>query len=200
MDEVEIESVEVLGQGWRALRQYRLRQRRRDGTTQRLVREVYEMGPAVSVLPQDPDRGTVLLIRQFRLPALVNGDGPRLVESCAGVLEPGEEPAEAIRKEARQELGTELRDLREIMVAYASPGVVGEKVHLFSATYDPSLRTGKGGGLAEEGEEIEVLELPLAEAWAMVERGEITDMKTAILLQHLLLQGRQADRSGERGR
>src|SRR5689334_16940020 len=83
MDEVEIESVETLSDRWKPLRQYRLRQRRRDGRQQALVREVYCMGPAVAVLPHDPQRGTVLLIRQFRLPALLNGDAPKLVEACA---------------------------------------------------------------------------------------------------------------------
>lgn len=189
MDEVEIESVETLSDHWRPLRQYRLRQRRRDGKEQSLVREVYCMGPAAAVVPHDPRRGTVLLIRQFRLPALLNGDGPKLVEACAGLVEGGDDAATTIRKEAEQELGTGLGDLREVMVVYSSPGVVAEKVHLFTATYDPSRRNGPGGGLAEEGEEIEVLELPLAEAWAMVERREIMDAKTVLLLQHLRLRG-----------
>jgi nudix-type nucleoside diphosphatase (YffH/AdpP family) len=186
MAEVEIESVETLSDHWRPLRQYRLRQRRKDGRQQSLVREVYAMGPAAAVLPYDPRRGTVLLIRQFRLPALLNGDGPRLVEACAGLVDPGEDAATTIRKEAEQELGTSLGDLQEVMVVYSSPGVVAEKVHLFSATYNPSRRSGPGGGLAEEGEEIEVLELPLDKAWAMVKRREIMDAKTVLLLQHLL--------------
>ena len=81
MGKVEIEAVETLSDGWKPLRQYRLRQQRQDGTQQRLVREVYCMGPAAAVLPHDPQRDTVLLIRQFRLPALLNGDGPRLIEA-----------------------------------------------------------------------------------------------------------------------
>jgi nudix-type nucleoside diphosphatase (YffH/AdpP family) len=189
MDEVEIEAVETLSDRWRPLREYRLRQRRRDGTRQELVREVYAMGPAAAVLPHDPQRGTVLLIRQFRLPALLNGDAPRLVEACAGLVEPGDDAATTIRKEAEQELGCSLAALREVMLVYSSPGVVAEKVHLFAATYDPSRRNGHGGGLAEEGEEIEVLELPLAEAWAMIGRREIIDAKTVLLLQHLRLEG-----------
>ncbi|MCB4823238.1 NUDIX domain-containing protein [Roseicella aerolata] len=189
MSEVEIEAVETLSEGWRPLRQYRLRQMRKDGRRQSLVREVYAMGPAAAVLPHDPHRGTVLLIRQFRLPALLSGDGPRLVEACAGLVENGKDAATTIREEAEQELGCGLDALREVMVVYSSPGVVAEKVHLFTAVYDPSRRHGPGGGLPEEGEEIEVLELPLAEAWAMVERREIMDAKTVLLLQHLKLQG-----------
>ncbi|TCZ55602.1 NUDIX domain-containing protein [Roseicella aquatilis] len=189
MEEVEIEAVETLAEGWKPLRQYRLRQRRRDGRVQHLTREVYCMGLAAAVLPHDPGRGTVLLIRQFRLPALLHGEGPRLIEACAGMVDPGDDPATTIRKESRQELGCELDGVREVMAVYSSPGVVAEKVHLFTATYDPSRRTGPGGGLAEEGEETEVLELPLSEAWDMVQRGEIRDAKTVLLLQHLRLQG-----------
>ncbi|MDO9710970.1 NUDIX domain-containing protein [Paracraurococcus lichenis] len=187
MAEVEIETVETLAEGWRPLRRYRLRQRRRDGREQHLVREVYAMGPAAAVLPHDPQRGTVLLIRQFRLPALLGGDGPRLVEACAGLVDPGEDPEGTVRKEAEQEMGVRLSALRSVMALYSSPGVVAEKVHLFTATYTPASRLGPGGGLPEEGEEIEVLELPLEEAWRMVRRGEIVDAKTVLLLQHLKL-------------
>ncbi|MBK1657338.1 NUDIX domain-containing protein [Paracraurococcus ruber] len=188
MAAVEIEAVETLSEGWRPLRRYRLRQRRRDGSSQSLQREVYALGHATAVVPHDPRRDTVLLVRQFRLPALLEGDGPRLLEACAGMVDPGETPEQTIRKEARQELGLELAAVQEVMAAYSSPGVVQEVVHLFAADYDPADRTGTGGGLAEEGEEIEVVELPLAEAWALVGRREIMDAKTILLLQHLLLR------------
>lgn len=185
---VEIESVETLSEGWRPLRRYRLRQTRQDGTEQRLAREVYEMGEAAAVVPYDPRRGTVLLIRQFRLPALLHGEEPRLIEACAGMVEKGEDAATTICKEAEQELGTRLDRVREWLAVYSSPGVVAEKLHLFTAAYDPSRRTGPGGGLAAEGEEIEVLELALDEAWEMVGRGEIMDAKTVLLLQRLLME------------
>jgi nudix-type nucleoside diphosphatase (YffH/AdpP family) len=117
-----------------------------------------------------------------------------LIEACAGNMEEGDGPAGTARKEAEQELGCRLRDLREIFALYMSPGATSEKLRFFTAEYDPGARTGGGGGLREEGEDIEVLELPLAEAWAMVGRGEIMDAKTVLLLQHLLLA-----RGGEGG-
>ncbi len=186
-DEVEIRSVETLADNRYPLRRYRFAHRRRDGARQELRREVYGVGRSAVVLPFDPGRSTVLLTRQFRLPAQVNGAPPRLVEACAGTVEEGDEPADTARKEAEQELGCALRGLREVFALYTSPGGTTEKQHSFTAEYDLGARSGAGGGLREEGEDIEVLELPLAEAWAMVGRGEIVDAKTVLLLQHLLL-------------
>ncbi len=137
----------------------------------------------------DPSRETVVLTRQFRLPTYVNGDAPMLVEVCARLVEPGDDPAETARKEAEQETGYQVRDLRKVFALYMSPGASAETLHLYVATYDPGERSGRGGGLREEGEEIEVLELPLARAWAMVEEGAIVDAKTVLLLQHVRLHG-----------
>lgn len=186
-DEVEIRAVETLAENHFPLRRYSFAYRRLDGARQELQREVYGIGQASVVLPFDPRRSTVLLTRQFRMPAQVNGDAPRLVEACAGNVEEGDDAAQTARKEAEQEMGCGLRDLREAFTLYMSPGVTAEKLHFFTAEYDPGERGGGGGGLREEGEDIEVLELPLAEAWAMVGRGEIVDAKTVLLLQHLLL-------------
>ena len=200
-DDVEIRAVETLSEKHYPFRMYSFAYRRRDGARQELQREVYGIGRAAVVLPFDPRRSTVLLTRQFRLPARVNGDEPRLVEACAGNIEEGDDAAETARKEAEQEMGCGLRRLREVFALYMSPGVTAEKLHFFAAEYDPGGRsgealvisaptrayTGDGGGLREEGEDIEVLELPLAEAWAMVGRGEIVDAKTVLLLQHRLL-------------
>ncbi|WP_135465954.1 NUDIX domain-containing protein [Crenalkalicoccus roseus] len=193
----EILAVETLSQNWRPLRKYRLAYRRRDGRLQTLEREVYCNGPGAAVLPHDPGRRTVLLIRQYRLPAQLNGDPPRLIEACAGYVEPGEDPEEAIRREAEQELGCGLRDLRRAFTLYTSPGACAEKLHLFLARYDPAGRRG-GGGLPQEGEDIEVLELPLEHAWSLVASGGIMDAKTVLLLQHLRLAlGEGPCRAGE---
>jgi nudix-type nucleoside diphosphatase (YffH/AdpP family) len=185
--DVEIRVVETLSENHYPLRKYSFAYRRGDGARQDLQREVYGIGQAAVVLPFDPRRSTVLLTRQFRLPAQVNGDEPLLIEACAGNVEEGDSPAETARKEAEQEMGCGLRGLREVFTLYMSPGVTAEKLHFFTAEYDPGGRSGGGGGLREEGEDIEVLELPLAQAWAMVGRGEIVDAKTVLLLQHLLL-------------
>lgn len=185
--DVEIRTVEMLSGRHFPLRSYTVSYRRRDGERQELRREVYGVGRCAVVLPFDARRSTVLLTRQFRLPAAVNGDPPFLVEACAGIVEGGAAPAAAVRAEAEQELGCALRDLRELFALYPSPGATTERLHFFIAEYDPSGRSGEGGGLPEEGEDIEVLEMPLDEAWAMVGRGEIMDAKTVLLLQHLLL-------------
>jgi GDP-mannose pyrophosphatase NudK len=183
----EIRRVETLAENWNALRKYTLEYRRRDGSRQSLTREIYFNGPGVAVLPFDPARETVLLIRQFRLPAQVNGDPPFLIEAPAGNVEPGDSPAETARKEAEQEIGTRLGALQQVFALYTSPGTCAEILHFFLAEYSPEARTGGGGGLREEGEEIALLELPLARAWEMVRVGEIRDAKTVLLLQHLLL-------------
>jgi len=141
----------------------------------------------------DPARGSVVLTRQFRFPAYVNGraDG-LLVEACAGLLD-GDAPEDAIRREVAEETGYAVRAPRKLFEAYMSPGSVTEKLHFFVAAIDAGERTrdrvGAGGGDASEGEDIEVLELPLAEALAMVGRGEIEDGKTILLLQHAALVG-----------
>jgi nudix-type nucleoside diphosphatase (YffH/AdpP family) len=184
----EIRQVETLAESWKPLRRYTLEYRRRDGTRQAMAREVYCNGPGVAVLPFDPARGTVILIRQFRLPAQVNGDPPFLIEAPAGNVEPGDSPAETARKEAEQEIGYRLEALRQLFALYTSPGTCAEVLHFFLAEYSPAARTGRGGGVEEEGEEIAVLELPLDRAWEMVRMGEIRDAKTVLLLQHLLLQ------------
>ena len=184
-NEVDIQAVEALGGKLHPLRRYRFAYRRLDGARQELKREVFGIGGCVAVLPYDPRRSTVLLTRQFRFPAHVNGDAPRMIEACAGIVEGDDDPPSAVRKEAQQEMGCALRNLRKVFTLYTSPGATTEKLHFFAAEYDPGERSGDGGGLQEEGEDIEVLELPLTEAVAMIEAGQIIDAKTIILLQYL---------------
>jgi nudix-type nucleoside diphosphatase (YffH/AdpP family) len=186
---VEIRKVETLSEHWYPLRKYTLAYPRRDGTRQTIEREVYFNGPGAAVLLFDPGRQTVLLIRQFRLASQVNGEAGWLIEACAGFVEAGDDPRETARKEAGQETGYRLRNLRNVFELYMSPGASAEKLHLFVAEYDPGERSGTGGGRREEGEDIEIIELPLSRAWAMVKSGEIVDAKTVLLLQHLMLAG-----------
>lgn len=191
-DAIRIQARETLSENWFRLEKVTFDQRRADGSEQRLQREVYHNGPGAAVLPIDPDRGTVLLVRQLRIPALVNGDGPMLIEACAGMVEQGDDPARTVRQEAEQEMGYQLQALRKVLELYTSPGASAEKLHLFLARYTPADRTGQGGGLAGEGEQIEVLEMPLSQAWAMVENGGIIDAKTVILLQQARLASQGA--------
>ena len=147
------------------------------------MREVVSRPDAATVLLYDPARDSVILTRQFRLPALVNGGRTGLIETCAGLIE--EDPATCAAREAEEETGYRAKKLVRLFELYSSPGGLSERLTFFVADYDPADRVGGGGGLAHEGENIEVLELPFDEAYAMIARGEIVDMKTVVLLQWL---------------
>lgn len=180
---VRILKEEVLSDDWARLTKYTIDYRRRDGRHETQIRQVYDRGHGVAVLPIDPARGTVLLVRQFRIPVWLTGHPGFLIEACAGLVD-DLDPEAAIRKEAEEELGVRLRDLVHVFDLFMSPGSVNERLSLFTAAYSPADRIAAGGGAAEEGEDIEILEIPLSEALAMMARGEIADAKTVILLQH----------------
>jgi nudix-type nucleoside diphosphatase (YffH/AdpP family) len=153
------------------------------------VREVYDRGNGVAILLYDPLAKNVVLTRQFRLPAFLNGSATgMLIEACAGVID-GDEPEDAIRRETEEETGFKITDMAKAFQAYMSPGAVTEILHFFTAKYDASMKISDGGGLAEEGEDIEVLELPFKKALDMIQSGEICDAKTIMLLQHARLSG-----------
>lgn len=185
---IHIRSVEVLSNDWAMLRKITFDYRRRDGTLERQVRQTYDRGHGATILPYDPERGTVLLVRQFRLPAYVTGHPDPLIEACAGLLD-SDDPETCIRREAEEELGYRLRETRRVFHAFMSPGSVTERLMFFVARYSPADRISPGGGDAHEGEDIEVLELSLDEALSMVDDGLIIDGKTIMLLHHLKLKG-----------
>ncbi|POH66451.1 GDP-mannose pyrophosphatase NudK [Cryobacterium zongtaii] len=186
---VTVERVEVTSDGWHVLRRTTFGYRRRDGQVVTEQRETYDRGNGATILLYDPDRRTVLLTRQFRYAAYVNGhaDG-MLIETAAGLLD-DDAPEVAIRREAGEELGVRVGAVRHVFDLYMSPGSVTELVHFYLAEYGPADRVDSGGGLAEEGEDIEVLELPIDDALAMVADGRIVDGKTVILLQWAALAG-----------
>ena len=184
---VKIVSTRVLAENWGRLTNSTLDYERRDGTVQRLEREVYDHGNAAALLLHDPRHDRVLLVRQFRYPALLNGDMPDLLEVCAGLLD-GEDPLVAVAREALEETGHEPRNIRHVCDAYMSPGSLTEKVSLYIGDYDEATLRHAGGGLIEEGEEIELIELDFAEALAMTRDGRIMDAKTIVLIQHLALE------------
>jgi GDP-mannose pyrophosphatase NudK len=178
---VTIEKVEALSHSWVKLDRYTIRYTRQDGTVDRLVREVHDHGHGATVLPYDARRGTVLLVKQFRLPAyLVDGGDGFIIETCAGLLD-GDDPALCAKREAEEELGFRLSNLRHMITTYATPGCVTERIALFLAGYDHDARIGDGGGHAHEGEDIEVLELPFTDMRHMVKDGRILDAKTVML-------------------
>ena len=186
-EDVRLLDAQVLSDNWYTLRKISVELRRRDGQWQRLRREAYDRGNGAALLLWNPVRRTVVLTRQFRLPAFLNGspDG-QLIEACAGLLD-GDEPEACIRREAEDETGYRIRTPRKVFEAYMSPGSVTEKLHFFVAEYEPGDRVRAGGGVVEEGEDIEVIEMPLAEALAAIASGRIQDGKTIMLLQHVAL-------------
>ncbi|HEX6121332.1 MAG TPA: NUDIX domain-containing protein [Dongiaceae bacterium] len=189
-DRVRIECVETLSAQWGKLRKYSITYRRSDGVEQEQSREVYDGGGnGAAILLYDRQRGTIILIRQFRLPALLSGhpDG-MLLEVPAGLLD-SDDPATAIRREVEEETGYGIARVEEVLTAYMSPGSLTEQLHLFAAEYTLADRVGKGGGHEGEGEDIEVVEVALKDALAMVERGEIVDAKTILLLYHAKAKG-----------
>ena len=188
-DRVCIVEERLLSDDWYILKKTTFDYRCRDGRWRRQSRETYDRGNGAVLLLFNVDRGTVVLTRQFRFPAYVNGcpDG-LLIEACAGLLD-GEDPHTCIRREAQEETGFVVRAPRKIFEAYMSPGSVTEKLHFFVAEYEPQDRVSKGGGDAAEGEDIEVIELPLASALQMIADGAIQDGKTIMLLQYAALAG-----------
>jgi nudix-type nucleoside diphosphatase (YffH/AdpP family) len=157
---------------------------RRDGSWLAQEREVYDAASGAAVLLYNRERRTVVLTRQFRLGARLNGSDGFLLEATAGVLD-GAAPSDRVTLEAREETGYEIAHLEPVMQLFVSPGSLTERIHLFTAEYDPARRSGPGGGKPEEGEDIEVVELAFDDALAMIETGDIVDAKTVLLLLHL---------------
>jgi nudix-type nucleoside diphosphatase (YffH/AdpP family) len=183
---IRIQSVEVLSDDWYVLKKTTFDFRRGDGTWQRQSRETYDRGNGSTILLYSLAQGTVILTRQFRFPAFVNGHPGFLVETPAGLLDEAS-PEERIKVETEEETGYRVVEVRKIFELYMSPGSVTEKLYFFVGAYDPGSKVQAGGGLAAEGEDIEVLELPFEDALRMPETGEIADGKTLLLLQYARL-------------
>lgn len=177
---------DVLFQGWGTLTQYEFGYSRPGGELDRMSREVYDRGQSGAVLLYNSERDTVVLVKQFRPTPMVNGDDPYLLEACAGLLD-DDKPEVCARREAVEEAGISVRDLTLVSSAYSNPAALTEVVTMFLGTFDDSGRTA-GGGLAHEGEHIEVVELSFDTAYELIASGGIVDMKTIILLQHLKIQ------------
>ncbi|XWJ88698.1 GDP-mannose pyrophosphatase NudK [Phytobacter ursingii] len=184
---IEVIKDKVLSDNYFILRNITYDLTRKNGDVIRHKREVYDRGNGATILLYNPEKKSVVLIRQFRVATWVNGneDG-RLIETCAGLLD-DDEPEVCIRKEAVEETGYAVSEVRKVFELYMSPGGVTEIVHFFIARYDDSIRANSGGGV--EDEDIEVLELPFAQALEMMKSGEIRDGKAVILLQYLQSSG-----------
>ncbi|MFK3661285.1 GDP-mannose pyrophosphatase NudK [Scandinavium sp. NPDC088450] len=184
---IEIIKDKILSENYFVLRNITYDLTRSNGEVIRHKREVYDRGNGATILLYNPGKQSVVLVRQFRVATWVNGNADgRLIETCAGLLD-DDEPEDCIRKEAVEETGYQVSNVRKVFELYMSPGGVTELVHFFVAEYDDSQRANAGGGV--EDEDIDVLEMPFAQALAMVKRGEIRDGKAVILLQYLQSAG-----------
>jgi nudix-type nucleoside diphosphatase (YffH/AdpP family) len=178
----------ILADDYKTLRKTQLDYRRNDGAWQTITRESYDTGDGAAVLPFDAARGMVLLIRQFRWPVWQRGHHSFLIEAVAGQLD-GDTPEVCARKEALEEAGVAVTRLKLLLSPFTLPGLCTERLYLFLAAYDAAAPRARSGGLAHEGEDIEVLEMPLDEALAKVASGEILDAKAIMLLQAAKLRG-----------
>ena len=185
-DRIRVQNVRLLSDNHYTLKTTTFEWRRADGKWQTQHRETYDRGDAATLLPYNLAQRTVVLVRQFRYPAYVNGYDDLLIEAAAGLLD-NETPEIRIRAEVEEETGYRLGKIRKVFEAFMSPGAVTEKLHFFVAEYESNMRIGCGGGLASEGEDIEVLELPIDQGLAMIGDGRIVDAKTIMLLQYAAL-------------
>ncbi len=183
---INVEDVKVLSDDWYLLKKTTFSFLREDGTWQKQSRETYDRGNGATILLYDRKRRTVILTRQFRYPAFVNGHDDLLIETPAGLLD-NAEPEARIRAETEEETGFKVRDVRQVFDAFMSPGSVTERLHFFVGEYQPGDRTSAGGGNEDEGEDITVMEVRIDEAMSMIASGVIRDGKTIMLLQYAAL-------------
>ncbi|HUZ91168.1 MAG TPA: NUDIX domain-containing protein [Methylocella sp.] len=186
--DIRILGQHILSRGNGLLERFSVARKRFDGRSQTISREIYDTGDGAAILLYDPSRSRVVLVRQFRLSAFLRDGRESLIEVCAGRLD-GEDAESRIIMEAEEETGFTVRNPRRLFEAYTSPGFFAEKLIFFAAQYTAADRANKGGGLEHEGEDIEVLEPTLDEALAMIDKGEIVDAKTILLLQYAKCAG-----------
>jgi GDP-mannose pyrophosphatase NudK len=185
MNHVNIEQTEILSDSWYTLKKISYSFENKNGEKETQVREVYDRGDGATILLYNTDQNSVILTRQFRLPTFINGnESGFMIEACAGLLE-DEDPEHCVRRETEEETGYRIDKLEKVFEAYMSPGCLTEIIHFFIAEYTPFMKTGKGGGLEDEQEDIEILELSIDAAMGMLKDGRIKDAKTIMLLQYL---------------
>lgn len=184
---IRVKDVKLLSDNWYILKTTTFDYQRSNGEWQTQQRETYDRGHGAAILLYNLKNKTVILTKQFRYPAFVTNPADGfLIEVAAGLLDEAS-PEDRIRAEAEEETGYRVTQVEKVFESYMSPGAVTEKLHCFVAAYNPSSKIGEGGGIEDEGEEIEVLELPFDKAMQMVGTREIIDAKTIMLLQHAAL-------------
>jgi GDP-mannose pyrophosphatase NudK len=184
---VRILQTDLLSDNWYILNRFTYEFTKNDGSQHVNKREVYDRGNGATILLYNKTNQTVILTKQFRLPTFVNGnpDG-MLIEACAGLLDK-DNPEDCIRRETEEETGYQVKDVRKIFEAYMSPGSVTEILYFFVAEYTKAMKVNDGGGIEEEQENIEVMEIAFDKSIQMMNSGEIKDAKTIMLLQYAKL-------------
>lgn len=186
---VKILDTKILSDNWYILRKITYQYSKRNGEAMTQTREAYDRGNGATILLYHPEQKTVILTRQFRLPTFINGnESGMLIEACAGLLD-NENAEDCIKRETEEETGYKISKVRKIFEAYMSPGSVTEILHFFIAEYRNDMKVSEGGGAEDEEENIEVLEVQIDDALAMIDNGEIKDGKTILLLQYIRLHG-----------
>lgn len=184
---VNILRTDILSDNWYTLRKITYEYLKKDGTWETQNREAYDRGNGATILLYNRELKTVILTRQFRLPTFLNGnESGMLIETCAGLLDK-DNAEDCIRRETEEETGYKISEVKKVFEAYMSPGSVTEILYFFIAEYSKSMKVNDGGGVAQEQEEIEVLEMHIDKAMELMRNGEIKDGKTIMLLQHLRL-------------
>ena len=188
-DNVKILEEEVLSDNWYTLKKITFEYLNPNGIWETQSREAYDRGNGATILLYNRKQKTVILTRQFRLPTFVNGnESGMLIETCAGLLDT-DNPEDCIKRETEEETGYKISTVQKIFEAYMSPGSVTEIVYFFIAEYSKAMKVSEGGGVEEEQENIEVLELDFEAAYEMISEGKIKDGKTMMLLQYLKIEG-----------
>ena len=183
--DIDLQSRELLGQGWGKLERFTFRHKRFDGTwSEPIQRDLYTIAEVAMVLPYDPDLDAVILIEQFRTCGLYWGEATWLFEAVAGIVDPGETPPQVATREAMEEAACAIAAPIHINTVFSSPGGYGERTYMYAARADLS-KAGGIHGLAHEHEDIRAIVVPLSEAYAAAMDGRICDAKTILMIQWL---------------
>jgi GDP-mannose pyrophosphatase NudK len=176
--------IQVLSDNWYVLNKVSYEYCKNNGVWETQHREAYDRGNGAAILLYNKEQETVILTRQFRMPTYINGNKTgMMIEVCAGLLDE-DNPEDCIKRETEEETGYKVREVKKVIETYMSPGSVTERLYLFVAEYSKDMKISEGGGLEEEEENIEVLEMPFEKAYDMIQNGEIIDAKTIMLLQY----------------
>lgn len=190
MAQVKINDAKILSDEHYILKWLDYEIQKKNGEWVNQKREVFDHGNAVTVLLYNQANKTVILTKQFRIATYINGNkSGMLVETCAGLMDDNESPDDAIIREIKEETGYAVTNVQKVYQAYSSAGSLTELIYLYIAPYTKEQKVAKGGGLEEEGEDVKIIEMSFDEAIEMMERGEIQDAKTIILLQYAQLKG-----------